>query len=102
MGVIRKPLFKILISCLLGLGLVLFFWYKLQGTQVFILNINKPDKSKSKIDYFVIQNPPLNKDDLIDLVKRVNDTLKVSRSFYNHYVQIFYNESLSTKSKYSH
>lgn len=74
-----------------------FLFYKLQGTRIHWLKLDSKEIGGDGANYFIIQNPPSSKMELIKLIEKMNDTLdlksRVSKKIY--YTQAFYEETFN-------
>ena len=90
---IIKRLKVVFIIITILLSPILF--YKLQGTKIYWLKFDSKKIGDDYGDIFVIQNPPSSKEDLIKLIKKMNDTinLKYRVNKKSSYIQYFYKET---------
>ena len=73
-----------------------FLLYKLQGTRIHWLKFDSMKIGDDYGDIFIIQNPPSSKEELIDLIGKMNDTLDLkSRITKESYTQAFYKETFN-------
>ena len=74
-----------------------FIFYKLQGPRIYWINTYGGRVGDHELDVFVIQNPPSSKEDLLNVIKKMNDTLDFKYKEGNNdcYTQKFYKETFN-------
>ena len=67
----------------------------MQGTRIHWINAYGGRVGDHELDVFVIQNPPSSKEDLLNVIKKMNDTLDFKYKGGNNdcYTQKFYKET---------
>ena len=74
-----------------------FVFYKLQGTRIHWLKLEAKKIGENNGEIFIIQNPPSAKEELIELIEKMNDTLNLNSIAKNkkNYTQYFYKETFN-------
>lgn len=90
--IVKKVL--IVVLCIFLLSTV---FYKLQGTKVHWLKLEAKKIGENNGEFFIIQNPPSTKEELIELIEKMNDTLNLNSIAKNkkNYTQYFYKETFN-------
>jgi hypothetical protein len=73
-----------------------FLFYKLQGTRIHWIKFDSKNIGDDQGDFFIVQNPPSSKEELIQLIEKMNGTIGLkSKRLKESYTQAFYKETFN-------